>query len=72
MMIMEISIGGLLAFVLVLIMLSILSWKWKRRVKDSIRDPRLEAITGGVVNNGASTSECDVIEELEMETMKTK
>ncbi|KAL9960880.1 hypothetical protein ACROYT_G034386 [Oculina patagonica] len=76
--IMGISIGGFFVFSLVLIVLAILFRKWRRKANVTvahqappIRDSSLAAVTGSVADSRPSTSEGGVVEDLEMEDLKT-
>ncbi|KAL9960883.1 hypothetical protein ACROYT_G034389 [Oculina patagonica] len=73
MIIMGFSIGGFFLFVFILLILAILSRKWKRKINVAIdyhAPSRLAAMPGSFVNYRPSTSEGGVVEDMEMEDLK--
>ncbi len=73
MIIMGFSIGGFFVFVFVLLILAILSRKWKRKVNVAIdyqAPSPLAAMPGSFVNSLPTTSEGGVVQDLEMEDLK--
>ena len=70
-----ISVAGFAIFVfLLLVIVLVLSRKWKRKVgpRDDyplIRGSRLGAMTGSHEHSGQSTPDCNVVEDLEMESV---
>lgn len=76
MVIMGISIGGfVLFFIVFLVILFLLSRKWKRRTKVDVHSPlirgtRLAVVAGSAESSRPSTPDLGVIEDLEMEQLE--